>query len=148
MNTQTKTPSTAPTASLDASSKTPRAEPKRVRLPDSFKRILVRKTEADRYTTVSVGPEQYAAALRLTHGCAGQVNATLRTAALEVNTEVPAAFSAAVRKKALSKLRGSYRPKAEPKAKVLPEVAARLAAENNQVWAQSEDGEDGNGGMQ
>ena len=136
MNTQTKTLSTALTASLDASPKTPRAEPKRLRLPDSFKRILVRKTEADRYTTVSVGPEQYAAALRLTYGSAGQVNATLRIAALEVKTEVPAAFSSAVRKKALAKLRGSYRPKAEPKVKVLPEVDARLAAENNSVWEQ------------
>lgn len=148
MNTQTKTLSTAPTTPLDASSKTPRAEPKRVRLPDSFKRILVRKAEADRYTTVSVGPEQYAAALRLTHGNAGQVNATPRTAALEVKTKVPAAFSSAVRKKALAKLRGSYRPKAEPKAKVLPQVDARLAAENNQIWEQPGDGEDGNGDMQ
>ena len=148
MNTQTKTLSTALTASLDASSDTPQAQPKRVRLPDSFKRILVRKPDSDRYTTVSVGPEQYTAALRLTHGSAGQVNAALRTAALEVKTKVPAAFSSAVRKKALAKLRGSYRPKAEPKAKVLPEVDARLAAENNQIWKQPEDGEDGNVGMQ
>lgn len=97
---------------------------------------------------MSVGLEQYTAALRLTHGSAGQVNAALRTAALEVKTKVPATFSSVVRKKALAKLRGSYRPKAEPKAKVLPEVDARLAAENNQIWEQPEDGEDGNGGMQ
>ena len=138
MNTQTKTLSTALTASLDASSKTPQAEPKRVRLPDSFKRILVRKTEADRYTTVSVGPEQYAAALRFTHQSAGQVNAALRTAALEVKTEVPADFSSAVRKKALAKLRGSYRPKEKASAPYY--VDALLAAENNKGWEQPEGG--------
>ena len=145
MHTQTKTLSTAPTPSLDASSKTPRAQPKRVRITDTFKRILVRRSAASRYTTVSLSAEQYAAALRFTHQSAGQVNAALRTVALEVKTEVSADFSAAVRKKALAKLRGSYRPKAEPRAQVLSEVDARLAAENNKRWGQFEGG---NGGMQ
>ena len=145
MDTLPKTLRTAVTPYLDTPSKDLKAQPKRVRLPDTLKRILVRRSAASRYTTVSLSEDQYAAALRFTYGNPGQVNAALRCAALEVKTEASAVFSSAVRKKALAKLRGSYRPKAEPKVKVLPEVDARLAAENNQVWEQQEDG---NGGMQ
>lgn len=143
MHTQTKTLSTAPTPPLDASSKTFRAQPKRVRLPDTFKRILVRRSAASRYTTVSLSAAQYAAALRFTHQSAGQVNAALRCAALEVKTEVSADFSSAVRKKALAKLRGSYRPKEKASAPYY--VDALLAAENNKGWEQPEGG---SGGMQ
>ena len=145
MDTLPKTLRTAVTPYLDTPSKDLKAQPKRVRLPDTLKRILVRRSAASRYTTVSLSAEQYATSLRFTNQSAGQVNAALRTAALEVKTEIPADFSSAVRKKALAKLRGSYRPKAEPKAKVLTEVDARLAAENNLVWEQPGSG---NGGMQ
>jgi hypothetical protein len=117
----------------------PATKPKRVprATPDTFHRILVRKINADKYTTVSLTSRQYQDALHFAYGMPTLVNSALRAAALAIGETKTQDFSGLVRKKALTSLRGSYRPEVargyEAAAQAL--VAAKsAAAENNRAW--------------
>jgi hypothetical protein len=126
----------APAAVENSALVNPTKESPSRKYANNFKRVMVRRPGAERYTTVCVSAADYAYALQFAHGSAALVNASLRAAALDAKTQVPTDFSAVVRKLALSKLYGSYRP-VTPKVQAAPTVEeARWAAENNSAWEQ------------
>ncbi len=127
MNTPTNTPAVSKPA-------------KRVHL---YKRICVRKPGAqpkdkNRFTTVSLYPTEFAKALKFAYGDERRVTDAVRHVAAEIKAEdvLPGDLSLVVRRKALARLRGQYRPAvaAELAAKESATEAA-LAAANNQAWA-------------
>lgn len=117
----------------------------------SYKRVYVRKpiTNEDQrfndadykpYTTISLKPAEFAKALKFAYGDARRVTDAIRHVAKEVKPEdcLPGDFSLVVRRKALARLRGQYRPAlaAEIAAKDEPSVEAEsFAAANNEAWA-------------
>jgi hypothetical protein len=105
--------------------------------PDTFHRILVRKPGADRFTTVSLTDTQYEHALKFAYNMPALVNSALRAAALAIGETKTQDFSGLVRKKALTSLRGSYRPEVargyEAAAQALIDFKAAADA-NNKAW--------------
>jgi hypothetical protein len=93
-----------------------------------FHRILVRRDDETKHTSVSVSERCYADMLRFASGGVEEVNGVLRRAAVRVKGETRGQFSHLVRLKALSMLRGAYRPQAY-------DATHRLAEANNSVWA-------------
>jgi hypothetical protein len=119
------------------------AESKPAQRVHIYKRVCVRKPWAkpedkNPYTTVSLYPQEFAKALRFAYGDERRVTDAIRHVTKEVKAEdvLPGDLSLVVRRKALARLRGQYRPAvaAELAAKESATEAA-LAAENNQAWA-------------
>lgn len=109
----------------------------------NYKRICVRKPGAlpkdkNPYTTVSLYPQEFAKALKFAYGDERRVTDAVRHVAAEIKAEdvLPGDLSLVVRRKALARLRGQYRPSvaAELAAKESAAEAAAAAA-NNQAWA-------------
>lgn len=124
---------------------------KRAKAVYSYKRVCIPKPgynpsdagashQAKKFTTVSLEPSEWAKALKFAYGDARRVTDAIRHVAKEVNPEdvLPGDLSLIVRRKALARLRGQYRPsvaaEAEARAKAVAADAA-LAAANNEAWA-------------
>lgn len=111
---------------------------------NAYFRIAVKRAGEARPTTISLTPEQYAYALKLTDGNTRLVSSVFKSAALSVSPTTPSwLFSKAVRTKAVNKLRGMHRPKKTPGVLELgdlpevqlAEVDSWLAQLNNEAWA-------------
>lgn len=119
------------------------AESKPAKPVHIYKRVCVRKPWAKpedkkRFTTVSLYPQEFAKALKFAYGDERRVTDAVRHVAAEIKAEdvLPGDLSLVVRRKALARLRGQYRPAvaAELAAKESATEAAAAAA-NNQAWA-------------
>jgi len=100
-------------------------------LPAGAKR---KKTD---YTTVSLYPSEFAKALRFAYGDPQLVSKAVRDVAETVaKTDLmPGDFSLIVRRKALARLRGQFRPGKAAEIATSVQAEAVLAAENNGAWA-------------
>jgi hypothetical protein len=119
---------------------------KRAKTEHKYKRICIPKPASKsapakgkkRFTTVSLYPQEFAKALKFAYGDERRVTDAVRHVAAEIKAEdvLPGDLSLVVRRKALARLRGQYRPAvaAELAAKESAAEAA-LSAANNQAWA-------------
>lgn len=133
---------------MTTTSSTP-ADTKRAQRVYAYKRVCIPKPRVceagkppgkQKYTTVSMHPQEFAKALRYAYGDERRVTDAIRHVAKGVLPEdvLPGDLSLIVRRKALARLRGQYRPAVAAEVEARTRAAATdaaLAAENNQAWA-------------
>lgn len=99
-----------------------------------FLRVLVRRADSTKYTTVSISAEYLAKALPLAYGVPSGVTSALRRAAHFVKEKRRGHFSEVVRARALASLRGGYQPARAAALIAASDAEHVLQEENNAAW--------------